>query len=169
MTEQVQTDTILIANLHPLYTPEPVAFAPETIGWYLLGALMMMLVGFVFYRWIKRQKARRYRKVAVEMIELLESDLSAGAAAYKVVPEISGVLKRVAIKSYRRMEVARLSGEAWINFLSQSAQGIKFHPETLDILTTGQYQKPEDVEKLDSEQIKSFSTDLKNWIKHHRV
>ena len=57
-----QADTALAAQLHDIVVPEPVSWMPQTAGWYILLALLVLGSAYIAYRGYRRAKANRYRK-----------------------------------------------------------------------------------------------------------
>ncbi|BAF73324.1 DUF4381 domain-containing protein [Sulfurovum sp. NBC37-1] len=98
-------------KLHDIITPEPVGFFPLASGWYILLALLaawLFHVGFLRYKAYQRNRYRR------DALNELGSEKSAS--------ELLSLAKRVALSAYGREQVARLSGEAWWNFMETYSQ-----------------------------------------------
>ena len=61
-------DSIQIENLQLLIPPEEVAFWPPAPSWYGIAALLLLLVIFLFVRYLKYRSFNRYRRVALSQI-----------------------------------------------------------------------------------------------------
>lgn len=99
--------------LRDIHLPDPVGWWPPAPGWWLLTALILLLVGgFLGLR--RRYRHRRYRRLALRELERLEqlppAELAAG---------LSRLLRRAALCHFPRGECAGLSGEAWLAFLDR--------------------------------------------------
>jgi hypothetical protein len=137
-------------KLRDIHLPDPVGFWPLAIGWYFLAALLLLLiglsVGYAIYR-RRRLKAQRY---LLTRIELLRKDYQQKSDAKVVAVELSILLRRAALVSYPRYQVAGLQGEQWLKFLDKIGQTQEFSQGVGRILLTAPYQnQPEfDVDSL---------------------
>jgi len=106
----------LMELMHDLARPEPVPWAPVTVGWWILFAWLSLLVllamGFGYKRW----RRNRYRREALSVLEGIEKSERVRSAG----PEIAIVLKRTALVAFPRNEVASLYGKDWAKFLCVS-------------------------------------------------
>lgn len=87
--------------------PDPVSLAPQTAGWWVVGALVIAALAVGLWRGWVRWRANAYRRSA--LVEL-------GAAQDPAA--IAGILRRAALAAYPRREVAGLAGADWIAFLN---------------------------------------------------
>ena len=162
MNDSINTDSTLVAQLSPVYTPESVLFSPQTIGWFILAVVVVAILIFVIALALNKYRARRYRRLAISLLESLEP-----SQTDKVIVEACEILKRVAIKSYDRDVVAGLAGQEWVTFLETRHKA--FDNVTRDILIFSQYHKQEKRADMKGDKITIFLTDIKTWIKHHHV
>ena len=102
-------------SLQDFYQPAPPAWTPQTIGWYVLFAIAGLLILWMTVYGIRRWLGNRYRREALRELALLPPD------------QFSTLLKRTSLAAWPREKVASLSGEAWVNFLNESAGGKLFH------------------------------------------
>ncbi len=133
--------------------PDPVAWWPPAPGWlWVAGVLLVILVawgGHVIRRW----RTNAYRRVA--LVELAADDLT--------VSRLFDVLKRVALVSFRRTEVAGLSGGEWIRFLSMTCR--EFDPSPLNDLY-GVAFAPAEIKATEFEKGRDAA---RVWVSRHRV
>jgi len=130
-----------LAGLADIVTPPPVSWLPQTWGWAVLGAVLLVLLAWMLWRWRKRREANRYRREALS--ELSEIP----------VAEIPALLKRTALAAWPRDKVAALSGEQWVAFLQVSGP-------LADLLNDAEYRST----SVSSEEAK---TEAKHWIENH--
>ena len=104
-----------LAALRPLHAPEPVGWWPPAPGWWLLAGLLLILLGVAW--WHHRHYA--LRRAALTELRRLEQS---GSDDIHLSAGINRLLRRVALASYPRTQVAGLSGEAWLRFLDSSAR-----------------------------------------------
>src|SRR5271167_5027887 len=102
-------------NLHDFYQPAPPAWTPQTIGWYVLFAIIGLAFVWMTIHWIRKWFANRYRREALRELALLPAE------------QFSTLLKRTALAAWPREKVASLNGEAWLNFLNETALNGLFH------------------------------------------
>lgn len=108
-----------LANLHPLRQPAEIAWWPPAPGWWLLLALVLLLVlGLCWLTW-RRHRARRYRREAAARLDALHSAHRADPATPFAAP-CNQLLKAVALRSFPANEVAGLHGRAWLDFLNDT-------------------------------------------------
>ena len=106
----------LMELMHDLARPEPVAWLPQTAGFWVVAAWLLAMgllaLGYAYMRW----RRNRYRREAIGLLEAIETGSGAGTAG----SEIASVLKRTALIAYPRQQVAPLHGAAWADFLRAS-------------------------------------------------
>lgn len=115
--------------------PAAVDWWPQTTGWWWLGAL---LGGYAAYRgWqaLRRWYRNRYRREAAARLQRL-----AGAAqGPTLVADLNRLLKLTALVAYSRDQVARLSGQEWVDFLNGHCPGSPFSAEQGEMLAVATY------------------------------
>ena len=108
-------------QLKPNHLPDPIGLWPLATGWWIalgVGILLCIAIAVYIYR---RKKQRRYRLQALQQAELIHQQFhNAPQSAAQAYNEL---LKRVALHAYATSEaaVAGLSGDAWCQFLADSA------------------------------------------------
>jgi Domain of unknown function (DUF4381) len=96
-------------KLHDFYQPPPPAWTPQTAGWYVVFAIVGVLVLWLVVRSARKWYANRYRREALR-------ELATASPA-----EFSVLLKRTALAAWPRAQVASLSGTEWLAFLNQTS------------------------------------------------
>jgi len=105
-----------LSRLADIVTPAPVSWWPPAPGWWILCAALLVVLAILAHRALLRYRRNAYRRAALADLSTLAA-IDDGAS----LAGISSVLKRVALVSYRRPEVASLTGEAWAAFLDRAA------------------------------------------------
>jgi hypothetical protein len=140
-------------KLHDYYQPAPPAWIPQTIGWYVLfGVVVLLLLWFAIHA-LRRWLVNRYRREALREL------------AIATPGQFSALLKRTALVAWPREKVASLSGDAWLKFLSdagatesfQSAPGNRIEELALRAGSVS----------VEDEQ--TLRTTVAEWIRRHRV
>jgi len=95
--------------------PAAPSFWPPASGFWILVALILMLL--ITATWCITQSRRRnaYRRAGLTLLE-----------SANTVYDINVVLKRVALAVFPREQVAALHGENWIQFMQSTCPGEQF-------------------------------------------
>ena len=94
-TDTTQIDSLIqqrppLADMGSIYEPPAVGFTFETIGWAILGGLLMLGILIILFFLIKKYIHNRYRREALAALQEIQSNQQA-------FPQVFVVLKRVAI------------------------------------------------------------------------
>jgi len=131
--------------LKDIHLPEPIGWWPPAPGWWLLAVLLPLLSFAAFYLY-KRLKRQTMLKTAGKMLAAIGNDKNLDRLQTLVA--LSALLRRVAISSAPRADVAGLSGPAWLAYLDASFQDAPFSKGVGRCLADAQYQQtvPEDAD-----------------------
>jgi len=116
--------------LRDIHLPAPPPSWPSAPGWWLLGALVLLLLGFAFVMWRRRRRRlQRARRLLAELdaLQPVTAD-AAGVPAY--LAALSQFLRRVARAV--RADAANLSGADWIGFLDRHGDGFAAYADALN-------------------------------------
>jgi hypothetical protein len=100
-------DAASLDRLHDIITPPAVPWWPPAPGWYVLGAIILVLLLVIVLRSWLHWRANAYRREALRALEAA-SDPAA----------ISALLRRTALAESARSEIAVLQGNSWVDWLS---------------------------------------------------
>ncbi|QDH81358.1 DUF4381 domain-containing protein [Echinicola soli] len=142
-------------DMGPLQEPEAVSFTFDTIGWPILGGLVLLGIVVLMVLQVRAYHKNRYRREALSELENVVNGKR--PLFYSFV-----LLKRTAMHAYGRNKVGEMYGKSWYEFLDKKAQGVSFAAlqERIDRLI---YQ-----DELPEEQVKTaIITNTKKWIKDH--
>jgi Domain of unknown function (DUF4381) len=142
-----------LSGLHDFYQPPPPSWMPQTVGWYVVVGLILLIVGWCLYYAIRSWIANRYRRAAVHELQLAP------------VTGMSEVLKRAALAAWPRQQIAFLTGDAWLQFLKESSG--------IDAFRRNPGNRIEEVALDSSVSSPSEEQELRRlasaWIRRHRV
>jgi Domain of unknown function (DUF4381) len=142
-----------LSHLHDFYQPPPPSWTPQTIGWYVLFALLVLFAIWMIARALSHWLANRYRREALVQLQTAS------------VNQLSALLKRTAMVTRPRAQVASLSGKPWLAFLSKSSANISFQSapgsRIEDVALTQEPVTPEDEQRL-----RQLASD---WVRSHHV
>ena len=149
----------IFANFHDIIMPPPVSIQPETDGYLLL---LLLLLSFLFPLGLylrKRYLRNLYRKQALnELAKIGKIDEPA-----QQLRAMLDLLRRAALSAYPRVDVAKLSGEAWWDFLHkksglQADSALQRYCENIYL----------DTSAIDRDGNRKVSHYVKRWIKKHK-
>jgi len=152
-----------LANLRDIHLPEPIGWWPLATGWYVLIALVLLLLACVGYYLYRRFRNNRAKKQALEILSFYQQQYEHEGNTPFFSAKISELLRRVALVYYPRSEVASLQGDAWIDFLNTTGKQLNFQ-DIRDYLLLLPYQHSNvDVD------IKPLFTQANAWIRQRGV
>ena len=123
--------------LKDIHLPETVNWWPPAPGWWLLAVLLPFLIIAVvyFYKTIRRQSALKTAGKLLAAIKYEDNQDSLQKLA-----ALSALMRRVALSTAARTDVAALSGEAWLAYLDASFQDKPFSTGIGRCLADGHYR-----------------------------
>ncbi|MBD0399777.1 DUF4381 domain-containing protein [Flammeovirga sp. EKP202] len=156
----LKDSTQLASEVLDFIPPEKVDMSPTGPGWYILGGIAILLVLIVVIREYNNYLGTTYKRVANrELDKILNEKLTLQESIF----QINTTLKRVAITTYDRDQVAPLNGEEWVAFLNTHWKN-NFSEKESELLINGAYMKfSVDHEETLTQLIQSS----KKWIKSH--
>ena len=139
--------------------PDPIPFTFETIGWKILGVVLVLIAIFGFYKWLKLYKKNAYRREALKQISLVEVG---SLTSQEQLNQLNIILKQVAILAFGREQVAELFGENWLLFLdskNKKSEFIKYVTSFEDAIYSNK--------EIDNITLQSIYKTTKSWINGH--
>lgn len=108
--EHTPPSTYILRELHDVTIPDSVSWVPQTIGWKILGVVLLLVAFYLTYRLALRWWNNRYRKEALKEIELLDArDKNSTERTFKVL--------KVVLR-YLGSSNAKLFGQSYVNRLN---------------------------------------------------
>ncbi|MBZ9656353.1 DUF4381 domain-containing protein [Phyllobacterium lublinensis] len=154
---------LALKSLADIVAPEPVSLLPQTWGWVLVAILLLALIVVAYWHWLRRRRANRYRREALELLDQLESD---GDEA-TISAEVPKIVKRVALAAWDRNEVASRSGSEWVAFLQNSLPDQSLGAELAHVLDDQEYRSA--LPNNASPNTGRLIAAARHWIKTHHV
>lgn len=140
-------------HLHGFYQPPPPAWTPQTVGWYVVIGLLVLLAAWAGWRFFADWRHNRYRREALRELEHLE------------ISAVPVLLKRTALAAWPRKEVASLSGEHWLQFLSTQGKDRMFTEDLGRRLLDLDYRNS----TLNPSEESALRRLASQWIRRHHV
>lgn len=140
-----------LANLHDIVLPPAVPYWPPALGWWIAGFTLLAMALLVLARSMMRYRHNAYRRAALRELDAIGPIRDSATAQ-----DVYTVLKRVALVTFGREQVASLSGRSWLTFLDRSGRTAAF----------GQMPPlPGFDASADGDMIAAAA---RQWIRHHR-
>jgi len=153
--------------LQELPLPEPVSWAPQTIGWAAVAVLLFVAV--VWAGWIgwRRYKRERYRRVALAELVEIEVALNDAQCRKAALAAIPSLIKRTSLAAAPRERVAALSGDEWLAFLKRTRG--RFDDRSGALLTLVSYAPAEQIASITPLEVETLVSVTRDWIQRHHV
>ena len=116
------TDTMDSLPLKDIHLPVAIGWWPPAPGWWFALVFLVLLLALLVYSY-----KRLTRKTAVKSAKkILKTIRQQSENNSKTLTDLSALLRRVAISTDARNEVASLQGQAWLSYLDRSLPGQPF-------------------------------------------
>lgn len=102
-----------LSQLAPDHAPAPPTAWPPAPGWWVVAALALIAIT-VLVLWLRNPR-RATRRAALKELQRIRTSDGDGAA---VARAIQNLLRRYALTVFDRQVVAKLTGEAWLQFVA---------------------------------------------------
>ncbi len=149
-------------ELGEILEAEPIPFTFDTLGWKIVFVFLLLIIAYVFYKLYLKYKSNQYRRDAVAEMEILKANQEISESSF--ITQSVVILKRIALLTYKREDVASLQGENWLRFLDGKVSNINFTKYTKEI-ENAVYQDISDPSS-DFNKDEFFTMSIK-WIKNH--
>ncbi len=146
-----------LLQLRDVHTPPAPPSWPPAPGWWLLGLLLLALLGWVAFRVTRYWLRRRRRRLILQALERVAAGFDPEHPS-RFLAELSALLRRVAIGRYSRRRVAPLTGRAWLAFLDETGGDGAFSNGVGQIIEAGPYRE---LEELDPKPLLELA---RHWI-----
>ena len=155
-----------LPGLHDIAVPDPVSWAPQTIGWLVALLLVVALSAWALVRIRRRKAANRYREVALSELVEIERALAEPEGRAVALSRVPILLKRVALSFGDRQQVASLTGDDWLAYLDTAYGGVGFRQGPGKVLPALAYD-PAGIESLDEDALADLMSLSRKWIRRH--
>lgn len=144
--------------LKDIHLPAEVSWWPLAPGWWILiGLFLLSLLAWYFRKTIRRWLAPGIPKIALNQLDTISGNNQ--LTNQQKIQQISQLLRKVALSTHPREQVAGLAGQQWLEFLDSDDQQHPFSTGAGRILIDAPYRP--DVE-LDIDELIVLT---RRWIK----
>jgi len=159
-------DAYSLDRLQDIVVPEPVPWWPPAPFWYCFIVLATAWIVYAAIRAADRWTRNAYRRQALRELAAIQDAASHDGPGAKHLCTVSEILKRTAMVSFKREQVASLAGEDWLRFLSDTCDQVDFMKQPSRRLGTVSFDpKPADTA---GEDLETIVRDARTWIAEHR-
>jgi hypothetical protein len=168
LTSLAPADTpAALKPLRELPLPEPVSWAPQTIGWAAVAVFLILAMLWAGWTGWRRYKRERYRRVALAELAEIEAALSDAQRRTAALAAIPSLIKRTSLAAASRERVAALSGDEWLAFLKRTRG--RFDARSGALLTLVSYAPAEQAASITPLEVASLVSATRDWIQRHHV
>jgi len=133
-------------ELRDIHPPADPPLWPPAPGWWLVSGLILVALALAGRRAWRAHRVRvRRRRILAELAEL-GTRLGQEGNGAELAAGVSALLKRIALTRFDRVEVAPLTGTAWLEFLDRHGGGGAFAQGPGRVLADGPYAPTQTVE-----------------------
>jgi Domain of unknown function (DUF4381) len=122
--------------LRDIHLPLPVGIWPLAPGWWFLIAALITAIAIILFLLQRHRRPTALKQALAEVDRLLDTS---EVSNVKRNQEISLILKKLAVTSYPREDVAGLSGQEWITWVQSLVEGKTLSAQLLEFLKLGPY------------------------------
>ena len=150
-----------LAQLRDIHTPAIIEVWPPALGWWMIATFCFLLIAAALILLIRVWRANRYRREALSELNKFLVIWNKNNDDYAYLRSLQSLLKRTALTTFPRKDVAGLTGEAWVHFLDQATNRNDFSIGEGEALIDGVYRADFSVD------VNSLNVVAKMWIRKH--
>ena len=150
----------ILQDFVEVIAPTAISRLPQTSGWLILVLVLIVFLLRYCARRVRLWYSNRYRREAEKRLQELEQ----AAVQSTLLSELNRLLKLTAMAAFSREQVARLSGDEWVDFLNSCCPTAPFPDELRQLLVTGAYRGLQPQDDTRQQLFKACN----NWVCEHR-
>lgn len=105
--------------LRDLHLPEAIGWWPLAPGWWVVIAIALIGLGFLLRAWLRSRARGAARRFALGQLNQIVQQYDEHKNPVVFGTEVSALLRRTMLAYAPRLDVAGLTGEAWLNWLDR--------------------------------------------------
>lgn len=148
-----------LQELRDVHLPDPVSWWPPAPGWWLI--CILVVTGMFVFLWVRRYRIRtKARRLALAELGAVKQLFDIHRDDQWMVQQLSTIVRRYALATFPRAEVAGLAGSSWLRFLDRTG-GTKLFTEGIGhVLDSEPYRPQATVSAADLLPVVDY------WIQH---
>jgi hypothetical protein len=112
--------------LRDLHLPEPIGWWPFALGWWFLLAVAAAGFGWLLWRAWRRWRRAAVRRIALKELSRLATSYQQDGNTLLLARQLSALTRRTMLAYAPRLDIAGLTGEAWLAWLDRGLQSPVF-------------------------------------------
>ena len=144
-----------LSTLRDIHLPSSVPWWPPAVGWWLVLALIIVLILLSIIGW-RAYRQQRLKRSALRELQAIQTAFAAHNNRQQLLSDVSALLRRVCISLYPRTTAASLTGTAWLDLLNSNSNA--FNKQLGQLLISGPYQAQSDYDSAD------LLTAVQHWL-----
>ncbi len=128
-----------LQDLRDVHMPDPISWWPPAFGWWMIMGLLIIGGSLIIWAWAYRQRTRP-RRFALAQLKDVQQQYAAHADDHWAITQLSHLVRRVALATFPRSQVAGLSGKSWLQFLDTTGHTNQFSDGPGQSLCSSPYQ-----------------------------
>ncbi len=132
--------------IRDLHLPQAIGWWPLAPGWWVLIVLAVIGLGYLLYRAYRKWCWNAARRIALAELARVKGEYASGMDAVTLAIELSELLRRTMLAYAPRAEVARLTGQRWLQWLDRGFDDQPFSTGSGQSLETLPYRNRDQVE-----------------------
>lgn len=146
----------LLSQLRDIREAPPAPFWPPAPGWWVLAALLLVLLAWGLRLALRRWRAAARRKHLLHQLDSLRQAHDPVAEPQAWLSSVNRLLKVAAMHAFPDRSPGSLQGMDWAQFLAREGDAERFAP-----LAVGPYQPSPDFDAA------SLEAAAREWIQRH--
>lgn len=135
MSNDLQHQLAQLADIHGAAEPP---WWPPAPGWWLLGLLVLLVLGWFGKRLLARFRAHQRRKQMLAWVDRLNANINPHGDPQAYLSTLNRIFKLVALRAFPGQQCAGLAGRDWSDFVIEKMQKSPA-AESLGVLASGPY------------------------------
>ena len=128
-----------LQELRDVHMPDPISWWPLAWGWWMVAGSLIIVGGLALWAWLYRQRTQS-RRAALVQLGRVKEQYATQADDHWAIVQLSHLVRRYALATFPRSQVAGLSGQAWLQFLDHTGQTNQFSHGPGQSLGSGPFQ-----------------------------
>jgi hypothetical protein len=131
--------TLPLQELRDVHLPDPISLWPPALGWWIVFGLVV--TGVIVSLWMRAYRRRtKARRLAMAELGVVKQHYGTHQDDQWVVRRLSEIVRRYAMATFPRTEVASLAGSSWLQFLDRTGGTNQFTEGIGHLLSSGPYR-----------------------------
>lgn len=149
-------------QLRDIHLPASPDFWPPAPGWWIVATLLLLVVAWTILKLLARRRRQRRLQMILKELQPIEQKLLTHPDN-QTLAELNILLRRLALMTYQRSQIASLNGKQWLAFLDRSGNTNKFTQGVGKVLSDAPYL-PNDKQSLSKKDAQALLKLVRNWI-----